>query len=327
MRIKVLATALVIAALVTLATSLGVATPHVRGDSDDNPPLPALPEKPELKYPHLGSSLDQLVASVEESEDSAKEAAENAPVHQQASVAVTIYLSGNVEDVVKFLEENGGLPRNVGEDYIEAFVPVTLLGQVSEQPGVIRVREIVPPEDNQSAQRVAGHGPLVHGSTAWNRAGYSGQGVKVGIIDAGFGFNDFRGLMGTELPSTVQARCYTDVGRFTSNLVNCENAVVGSNHGTRVAEAIMDIAPEASLYVATPWSRGDLRTVTDWMASQGVSVIVSGYIFSFDGPGDGTSPFGDSPLKTVDRAVAGESSGLTRQETMPGERGSEIIPS
>ena len=122
--------------------------------SDDT--LPTLPEKPELKYPNLGSNLDQLVASVVKGETSAKEAAEDTPVHQEASVAVTIYLSGNVDDVVKFLGDNGGSPRNVGEDYIEAYVPVSLLGQVSEQPGVIRVREIVPPEPAQSGRPVTG---------------------------------------------------------------------------------------------------------------------------------------------------------------------------
>ena len=303
MRIKKLPGALVITALVTLAISLGVATPNVYGDGDDS--RPTLPEKPELKYPNLGSNLDQLVASVEKGKASAKEAAEDAPVHQEASVAVTIYLSGNLADVVSFLEDNGGSPRNVGEDYIEAYVPVTLLGQVSERPGVIRARGIAPPEPAQSAQQIAGHGPPVHGSTAWNQAGFGGQGVKVGVIDAEFGFNDFRGLMGTEFPSSVQARCYTDVGRFTSNLSNCGNALVGSNHGTLLAEAVMDIAPEASLYLATPWSLGDLQTATDWMVSQGVSVIVHGVTYNFDGPGDGTSPFSDSPLKTVDRAVAG----------------------
>ena len=122
--------------------------------SDDN--LPTLPEKPELKYPNLGSSLDHMVASVEEGGLSAKEAAEDAPVHQEASVAVTIYLSGNVDEVVKFLEDNGGSTRNVGEDYIEAYVPVSLLGQVSEQPGVIRVREIAPAEPAQSGRPVTG---------------------------------------------------------------------------------------------------------------------------------------------------------------------------
>ena len=122
--------------------------------SDDN--LPTLPEKPALKYPNLGSSLDQMVASVEEGGLSAKEAAEDAPVHQEASVAVTIYLSGNADEVVKFLEDKGGSPRNVGEDYIEAYVPVSLLGQVSEQPGVIRVREIAPPEPAQSRRLITG---------------------------------------------------------------------------------------------------------------------------------------------------------------------------
>ena len=277
--------------------------PAATGDGDDIEIT--LPEKTELKYPNLGSRLDQLVASVEKGETSAKEAAEDAPVHQEASVAVTIYLSGNVDDVVKFLEDNGGSPRNVGEDYIEAYVPVSLLGQVSERPGVIRAREIASPQAAQIAQQVAGHGPPVHGSSAWNQAGFSGQGIKVGVVDSNFGFNDFMGLMGTELPSTVQARCYTDVGRFTSNLADCGNAILGDNHGTLVAEAVMDIAPEASLYIAAPWSVGDLRTATDWMVSEGVSVIVHSVIYSFDGPGDGTSPFSDSPLKTVDRAVAG----------------------
>ena len=77
-------------------------------------------------------------------------------MHQEASVAVTIYLSGNVDDVVKFLEDNGGSPRNVGEDYIEAYVPVSLLGQVSERTGVIRVREITPAEPAQSGRPVTG---------------------------------------------------------------------------------------------------------------------------------------------------------------------------
>ena len=99
-----------------------------------------------MRYPNLGSRLDQLVASVETGEITAEQAAKSAAVHSGASVAVTIYLSGGVDGVVAFLEDNGGDPRNVGEDYIEAYVPVTLLGPTSEQPGVTRVWEIIPPE-------------------------------------------------------------------------------------------------------------------------------------------------------------------------------------
>ena len=102
-----------------------------------------------MKYPNLGSRLDGLVASVEAGQATAEEAAADTPVHSGESVAVTVDLSGSVDGVVAFLEENGGDPRNVGEDYVEAFVPVTLLGPLSERPGVLRVREIVPPEPGQ----------------------------------------------------------------------------------------------------------------------------------------------------------------------------------
>ena len=115
------------------------------GDSQ----APPIPDKGELKYPNLGSRLDGLVASVEGGQTTAEDSAKGAAVHSGASVAVTIYLSGSVDGVVAFLEENGGDPRNVGQDYIEAYVPVTLLGPVSDRTGVIRVREIIPPEPGQ----------------------------------------------------------------------------------------------------------------------------------------------------------------------------------
>ena len=217
---------------------------------------------------------------------------------QEEAVAVTIYLSGNVDEVVRFLEDNGASPRNVGKDYIEAYVPVTLLGPVSERPGVIRVREIIPPQQAQSPETIAGHGPQAHLSLPWNQAGYRGQGVKVGIFAGGF--EGFSGLMGAELPATVVARCYTDIGMFTQALADCE---VDGDYGTRLAESVIDIAPVVSLYIANPVSRGDLQATVDWMVSQGVSVISYSTSWTFDGPGDGTSPYEVSPLKTVDRAV------------------------
>ena len=124
--------------------SQAASVPRSDGTGGDDQ-APAIPEKGELIYPNLGSRLDELVASVEAGDAKAEQAASGAAMHRAASVAVTIYLSSGVDQVVAFLEENGGDPRNVGEDYVEAYVPVTLLGPTSEQPGVLRVREIVPP--------------------------------------------------------------------------------------------------------------------------------------------------------------------------------------
>ena len=309
---------LVLAALFTLLIPLAGTTPGAAADGDDN--QFTIPEKAELKYPNLGSMLNQMVARVEEEGATAEDAAGDAPVHRAESVAVTIYLSGNVDGVVQFLEDFGGDPRNVGGDYIEAYVPVSLLGPVSEQPGVLRVREIVPPQPDFGD--VTSQGVQAHLSAAWNQAGYSGQGVKVGIID--LGFKDLTSLMGTELPARVQGRCYTDIGVFTQDLSDCEavgevtvaipecldyaqrRAVRNAIHGTVVAESLIDIAPEVSLYIANPISRADLQAAADWMASEGVSVINYSVGWTFDGPGDGTSPLSASPLNTVDRAVASD---------------------
>ncbi|MCY4448420.1 MAG: leucine-rich repeat domain-containing protein, partial [Chloroflexi bacterium] len=287
--------------------------------------VPAIPDKRGLKFPNLGSHLDRLVVQPDAGQASIQDAAGGAAVSPEESVAVTIHLSGSVPEVVAFLEDNGAEPRNVGEDYIEAYVPVTLLGPVSELPGVLRMREIVPPRPTQLSQRVIGNGPAVHGPEPWNDAGYTGQGIKVGVIDVGF--KGISSLLGTEIPSNVLARCYTDVGVFTSNLADCEavddvstywpdwpecigevqrREDSGAAHGTIVAESMLDIAPGATLYVAYPRSQGDMQTAVDWMVSEGVQVINHSVSWTYDGPGDGTSPLSISPLNTVDHAVSND---------------------
>ena len=300
-----------IAILAALVVVLVLALPGVSadGDEDKNKDMdmeqgqdqaPPIPEKADLKYPNLGSRLDQLVTGVEEGEATVEDAAGETPVHRGESVAVTIYLSGNVDEIVSFLEDNGGDPRNVGEDYIEAYVPVPLLGELSTQTEVVRVREIIPPEPEHG--NFTSQGSKTHFSASWNQAGITGQGIKVGIIDNGFkGFQD---LMGTELPMTVEARCYTEIGESTNNLDNCEN---DSHHGTGVAENIMDIAPDVSLYIANSTGSGrDFTDTVNWMISEEVSVINRSLGGSFHGPGDGTSPsFIHDNLDNINLAVEG----------------------
>ena len=265
-----------------------------------------IPKKTELEHPKAETKLNELVARVQSGEISAGEAAQEAPLHQGESVGVTIYLSGNEDAVISFLEANGASNVTLREDYIEAFVPVILLGETSEQSGVLSVELIQLPESPQSNSGTTGNGPVVHGSKAWNDAGYTGQNVKIGIIDNGFyGFLD---LMGADLPSSVEARCYHSwLYPSSQDLTLCPTHDLNGNpifHGTIVAESVMDIAPDASLYIANPRTKGQLQDVVDWMISEEVSVINQSQVWDFDGPGDGTSPFSTSPLKAIDRAVS-----------------------
>ena len=252
-------------------------------------------------YPNMDSNLNRIVEQVQTGQFTAQAAAANAPLSSEESVAVTIYVAeGFAAAIVAFLDSNGASPRNVGTDYVEAYVPVSLLPDTSAQDGVISVRTIVPPQPAQSA--VGSEAATAHGATAWHSAGFKGQGVRIGVIDTGF--SGFRVLMGSELPSSVEARCYTDIDTFTHNLAECDNADT-SSHGTTVTEAAFDIAPEATYYIANPISYGDLAVAVSWMIDHDVNTINYSLREIWSGPGDGTSPYSNSSLRTVDAAVAG----------------------
>ena len=286
-------------------TPLPTTAPDDDSGVQDLPPLEGKLNPP--RYPKMDSHLNRIVEQVQTGQSTAQAAAASAPIHREESVAVTLYVTeGYAQDVWDWLEESGGDPRNIGIDYVEAYVPVPLLPQASQQEGVIIIGTIVPPQTTQRA--LVSEGTTLHGATAWHEAGFKGQGVKIGIIDSGF--EGFQSLMGTELPTSVQARCYTDIGVFSSNLVDCYRADISDDHhGTATTELVFDIAPDATYYIAswyiTKATLGDLQNAVKWMVEQGVDVINMSLAFGLQGPGDGTIPWSNSPLRTVDIAVEG----------------------
>ena len=117
--------------------------------AEPSPNRPPAPDKRPLTYHNLGSHLDQVVEDHENDTRSQgqSEGRGNAEPASTASdpIPVTIYFTSHRDDITAFLNENGGDLRNVRDGFIEAHVPVSVLGELSEQPGVIRVREIQRP--------------------------------------------------------------------------------------------------------------------------------------------------------------------------------------
>ena len=254
------------------------------------------------KYGNMNSVLNGLVQQVERGIASARSAASTAPPSDDETVAVTLFIEEDyVEAVRQYLDNNGASVRNVGEDYIEAYVPVSLLGSVSQQEGVTSVSAIIPPQPAQ--ETLTSDAVAVHGADIWHAARIKGEGTKIGIIDIGFvGFQD---LMDIELPAEekVHALCFTDLGTLSQDIDDCETE---SDHGSAVTEAAFDIAPDATYYIANPGSWGDLRTTIIWMAFEGVDVINHSVGWLWTGSGDGSSIIRTSPLNTVHLAVAND---------------------
>ena len=226
----------------------------------------------------------------------------NSAARDVADVGV-IFLTedGDAEGLREFLLENGAAPGPAYEGFIGADVPVSLLGEASRQEGVEWMQASITP-------RVAGQGdgqPAAseHGADVWHKAGVTGKGVKIGIIAHGFaGFAD----LGTDLPETVEGRCYYRFGIFAPDLTDCAGEPwhkedVG--RGTRAVQAVYDIAPDATYYVAHINDYIDMYDAVMWMADNGVAVVNNPIMWVWSGPGDGTSPEPLSELSIVNKAV------------------------
>ena len=159
---------------------------------------------------------------------------------------------------------------------------------IGELEQVARVRLLSVAEDDsarlgaQLARNLAGdiesEAVAVIGADKWQEAGITGAGVKVGVIDSGFG--GYKDLLGTELPEQVSTKSFQD-----------GMAEVGDTdivHGTACAEVIHDVAPGAELFLAAANSQTETMEAAEWLKSQGVRVISMSKTW-FAGSMDGTS--------------------------------------
>ena len=134
-------------------------------------------------------------------------------------------------------------------------------------------------------------GAQVHGAGPWHHAGFKGQGVKVGIIDVGFdGYEQLAKVGDNPYEKLPYVRVQEDNQWCYQHLLGAYPCFVdtGIYHGTAVAEAIIDIAPEARLYLTAPINIRYFVDSVDWLIKRrGVDVIVQARAWPYDGAGDG----------------------------------------
>ncbi|NKE60312.1 DUF1080 domain-containing protein [Lentzea sp. PSKA42] len=181
----------------------------------------------------------------------------------------------------------GGSVSGSGNGRIKAAVPKDKLDVVASQPGVTEVR--LP--DRAVPMAITSEGVAAAKANLWHDAGKKGAGVKVGIIDVGFGDVAASQASG-DLPASV-----------TINNDNCLDAAEKSQHGTGIAEIVHDMAPEAQLFLACIEDTFSFDQAEAWLRQQGVQVISSavGFLAPAGSRGDGTGDAG-SPAEVVKRS-------------------------
>jgi hypothetical protein len=130
------------------------------------------------------------------------------------------------------------------------------------------------------------------GAPGWATKGATGLGVKVAILDLGFG--GYTNLLGTELPSTVTARSFRADGDITGG---------GESHGSAVGEIVYDIAPDARFYLVNAGLMTEMSKAVDYLIEQKVSVVNYSVGWECAGPLNGTGPVNDIVRKATSNNI------------------------
>ena len=255
--------------------------------------------------PQLDGVLNAIAAVYEESGPEAALALAPLALPEAEAIAVVFYTQGgaSTSELVRSLSTLGISAQSVGEDYIVSYVPLQHLATVATLAGVVRIDAMIPMQPFQSSGPTASPSPAVaaHGVQDWWTAGYTGQGVKVGIIDAGFDYYS-QAVQAGEVPAPAAVRCYLQQEyaiKYSQALADCG----GSAHGTAVAEALLDVAPEVTVYLASIQRTDELKAAVAWMVGEGVEVINFSAGFPWDRLEYHATHIAISPLHTVDYAV------------------------
>ncbi|MCP2243160.1 ricin-type beta-trefoil lectin domain protein [Lentzea aerocolonigenes] len=220
--------------------------------------------------------------------NSADDARPGQTVPKDAKGRSLVYVEGPRADQLKaaVLEAGGSVSGEAG-GRVKAAVPKDKLDAVASRPGVTEVR--LP--DRAVPMAITSEGVAAAKANLWHDAGKKGAGVKVGIIDVGFG-NVAASQAAGELPANI-----------TINNDNCLDAAEKPQHGTGIAEIVHDVAPEAQLFLACIEDTFSFDQAETWLRAQGVQVISSavGFLAPAGSRGDGTGDAG-SPAEVVKRS-------------------------
>ncbi len=201
---------------------------------------------------------------------------------------ITVEISGEDSAIVGAVAAAGGsLGRGGGGLYL-ATVSTDRLAALAGTEGVTRVRAPADAHASHVELPRVERGPITPtdlGLMAWTSVGYTGVGSKVGIIDAFDTTALATEIASGELPAIPAGNRYC-----VSAGATCPFGSPGATYGNSLAEIVADNAPGAQLYLAELGTRPDYYNVIDWMATNGVHIILNPIEWTYDGPGNGTGP-------------------------------------
>ena len=209
----------------------------------------------------LSTSLIKLSKLFRENKDYREFANQSKLQLTDDKVVVTLLPEpGSVAESIdeRYLKEAGAVVLSKSRHSMRVEIPLTSLETVAENVrGIGRIQEPLKPVE----QAVTSEGVSLMRADVWQTSGRQGSGAKVAVIDGGF-----NGLTASQtngdIPATYASQDFSGTGLQT-----------GTQHGTAVAEAVYDVAPQASLYLYKIEDFTDFENAKDACIANGVHIV------------------------------------------------------
>jgi subtilisin family serine protease len=173
------------------------------------------------------------------------------------------YLEPLAESLLRELREKverfGGRIGNHAFNNVQVWISLGRIEELASWSAIKLIKKPIKPDMHD----VMSDSLRDFGAGNWQAGGFTGKGMRVGIIDAGFsGYDD---LLGSTLPATVEVKQNGTSADFSS-----------SKHGTACAEIVHALAPDADLLLVNVADLAvDFANAVKWLQSKGVAVISS----------------------------------------------------
>src|SRR5574341_446566 len=237
-----------------------------------------IPDTKQLKHQKIASNLLETING-EQSEGALTVTSD------QDKIRVVIELDALSSANLAELEEYGAEIEVTHGTRVQALVPSYELEKMAEYDFV---RYIDQPIELQP--RVVSQGVRIIGADDVHEAGNTGQGVKVAIIDLGFDVNN------PEIAANImEAISFRSDGDITG--------AVNINHGTAVSEIVVDVAPDAQLFLYNVQFELELLNAIDFIINNRYIDIISMSLGTNVGPEDGTSEIAQAVNKARNNGI------------------------
>ena len=251
----------------------------------------AAPGSPRIEYVKEDHppKLEGVLARIQKNWVTQKRALAKATVRQYGSAVIdgeniTVVLEprpGRLSESIDFggLSDLGVSIVAQSRSLIEVSAPIEQLERVAEVDGVQFVRLPIKPKTHA----VVSEGVERISAQAYSSKGYTGRGIRVGVIDIGFVGVPSLQSQG-ELPE-LSYRDFTNEGIFEHGSLD-EGASV---HGSACAEIVHDVAPDAVIHLYKVGNRVDLENAKDAVIQEGLDIVTVSLGWNWaTGFGDGT---------------------------------------